>query len=67
MKTLVSQYRRGYVEVVGGCEVVLAVDGSEAVEVLRERKAEIGLVLLDLTMPRMDGWETLEALRELHA
>ena len=48
-----------------GCEVVIASDGSEAVEVLRERRAEILLVLLDLTMPRMDGWETMEALREL--
>ncbi len=46
-----------------GFEVVIARDGAEAVEVFRARSAEIDVVLLDLTMPRMGGLETLEHLR----
>ena len=40
-------------------------DGVEAVEVFRQHLDEIRCVLSDLTMPRMDGWETLAALRKL--
>jgi PAS domain S-box-containing protein len=46
-------------------EVIAACDGHEAVEMFRARKDEINLVLLDLSMPGMDGWETLAQLRSL--
>jgi PAS domain S-box-containing protein len=46
-----------------GFRVILAVDGVEALERYREHRGEISLVILDLTMPRMDGEETLKALR----
>jgi PAS domain S-box-containing protein len=42
-----------------------AKDGVEAVDVFREHKDEIRCVLCDLTMPRLDGWGTLAALRKL--
>jgi CheY-like chemotaxis protein len=42
-----------------------AKDGVEAIEVFRQHKDEIHLVMCDLSMPRMDGWETLAALRAL--
>jgi PAS domain S-box-containing protein len=48
-----------------GYSVLEAKDGGEALEVFRQRREEIRLVLCDLTMPRMDGWETLTALRKL--
>ena len=48
-----------------GFAVLVAKDGEEAVELFRQRQAEICLVLSDLTMPRMDGWETMAALRQL--
>jgi CheY-like chemotaxis protein len=48
-----------------GFEVVVARDGVEAVDVFRARSAEIDVVLLDLTMPRMSGLETLEQLRRI--
>jgi PAS domain S-box-containing protein len=46
-------------------EVVATASGQEAVAALREHGKGICLVVLDLCMPGMDGWETLEALRAL--
>jgi two-component system, cell cycle sensor histidine kinase and response regulator CckA len=48
-----------------GFSVLQARDGLDAVEVFRHHGDEIRLVLCDLTMPRMSGWETLTALRTL--
>jgi len=48
-----------------GFEVIVARDGLEAVDAFRARSAEIDVVLLDLTMPRMNGLETLEQLRRI--
>jgi PAS domain S-box-containing protein len=50
-----------------GYEVLTAADGVEALEVFRDHRDGIRCVLLDLSMPRMDGWETLTALRSLRA
>jgi CheY-like chemotaxis protein len=48
-----------------GLKVFEAEDGAAAVELFRQRGPEIRFVLCDLTMPTMDGWETLTALRHL--
>jgi CheY-like chemotaxis protein len=40
-----------------------AASGREALGVFGEHRAQIGCVLLDLTMPVMDGLETMRALR----
>jgi CheY-like chemotaxis protein len=49
-----------------GYTVVLeAKDGVEAMEVFQQHQDKICFVLSDLTMPRMNGWETLSALRKL--
>jgi two-component system, cell cycle sensor histidine kinase and response regulator CckA len=48
-----------------GFTVFTAKDGVEAVEVFLQHQDEIRCVLCDLTMPRMNGWETLAALRAL--
>ncbi len=48
-----------------GFAVLTAVDGVDAVEVFQQHRDEIDCVLSDLTMPRMNGWETLTALRKL--
>jgi CheY-like chemotaxis protein len=48
-----------------GFTVMAAKDGIEAVEMFRQRQERIRFVLCDLTMPRMNGWETLTALRKL--
>jgi DNA-binding response OmpR family regulator len=48
-----------------GCRVVEAEDGVEALDVVERSDALPDLVILDLTMPRMDGEETLRRLRAL--
>jgi CheY-like chemotaxis protein len=47
-----------------GYRVITAVDGAQALEVYAREAADIDLVLLDLTMPIMDGVETLHELRK---
>jgi CheY-like chemotaxis protein len=48
-----------------GYPVTLAGDGREALDVLGNATATPGLILLDLMMPRMNGWQFLEALKDL--
>lgn len=45
-----------------GFSVVLASDGVEGVEAFREHATQLRCVLLDLTMPRMDGFEAHAAM-----
>lgn len=46
-----------------GFDVLTARDGLEAVEVFQERRGEIDVVVLDRTMPRLDGREAFAILR----
>jgi PAS domain S-box-containing protein len=46
-----------------GFEVAVAASGAEAVDIVREAPERIACVLLDLTMPQLDGEETLVRLR----
>ena len=48
-----------------GFDVLAAEDGVEGMQLFREHQKAIRVVLCDLTMPRMNGWETLAALRKL--
>jgi CheY-like chemotaxis protein len=48
-----------------GYTVIEAKDGNEGLERFKQHQDEIRCVLSDLTMPRMDGWETIAALRKL--
>jgi CheY-like chemotaxis protein len=47
---------RGVLEEEGYLTIVTS-NGEEALACLREGSIRIGLVLLDLLMPKMDGWE----------
>lgn len=57
MRTL---YRRSLQA--AGFDVIVAEDGPDGLQKLRE-DPQIGLVLLDLNMPRMDGWGFREVQR----
>ena len=46
-----------------GYEVVLSVDGIDALDVLRSGDAIIDLVIADVEMPRMDGFGLLQAIK----
>ena len=47
-------------------EVVLATNGEEAIRVLRDEQHDIDLVLTDLRMPVMDGFELIAWLMQHH-
>ena len=52
--------RRGY-------EIVAVEDGREALDHLRSERAKPALILLDMTMPTMSGWEFLQEQAKLPA
>lgn len=48
---------------VKGFSVIEAGDGEEAVDLFFEQK-DIALIILDVMMPKMDGWETCRTIRK---
>lgn len=46
------------------CEIIEAGNGVEAIEILERRRHELSLVLLDIVMPRMDGFEVLAVMNK---
>jgi signal transduction histidine kinase/CheY-like chemotaxis protein len=48
-----------------GFQVLPAEDGRQALDLFRRENAQIDLVLLDLTIPRLSGLETLAQLRRV--
>lgn len=58
MRKLISDFLK-----IKGYETVEASDGEEAIDVFFADK-EIALIILDVMMPKMDGWEVLKTVRE---
>ncbi|MFH2092338.1 MAG: transporter substrate-binding domain-containing protein [Pseudomonadota bacterium] len=48
-----------------GFSVIAAADGTQALNLFRQRQDEISCVITDLTMPGMDGWELISGLRRI--
>ena len=42
-----------------------AADGEEALKVFQDNEAKIKLVLLDVMMPKLDGWSVLRQIRQI--
>jgi len=47
-----------------GYRVLVATDGIEAVEIFLRHKDEISVVVLDLGLPKLNGWEALQRMRK---
>ncbi|MBU1144335.1 MAG: response regulator transcription factor [Firmicutes bacterium] len=47
-----------------GYKVIEAEDGEQAIDLLFDSKTKIDLVILDVMMPKYDGWFVLERIRE---
>ena len=41
-------------------------DGQDAIEFYRENHSKVDLVLLDIVMPRVDGWDAFDAMRKIN-
>jgi len=50
-----------------GVQVVTADNGANAVQIFRQHADEIALVLMDLTMPEMDGEQAFHAIRAIRS
>jgi len=48
-----------------GIEVIVATNGAEGIAFYQEQMADINLVILDLSMPGMNGKETFQQLRRI--
>jgi CheY-like chemotaxis protein len=46
-----------------GLEVLEAADGTQGLEIARAQRPDV--ILLDVLMPRLDGWQTLRTLKNL--
>ena len=45
-------------------KVIEAGDGEEALNIFNEKKEKIDLILLDVMMPKLDGWSVLRQIRQ---
>ena len=49
---------------VNGYEILEAEDGEKAIEVFEKYKNNINIILLDVMMPKLDGWSVLRQIRQ---
>ncbi len=47
-----------------GYSILEAEDGEKGLEVYEENKNKISLILLDVMMPKLDGWSVLRQIRQ---
>ncbi len=47
-----------------GFSILEAEDGEKALEVFEENRNKISLILLDVMMPKLDGWSVLRQIRQ---
>ena len=49
-----------------GYHILEAEDGEKALEVYEENQSKIMLILLDVMMPKLDGWSVLRQIRQIN-
>ena len=59
MRTLIKDFlvKKDY-------QVIEAKDGEEALQIFNEKQENINLILLDVMMPKLDGWSVLRQIRQ---
>ena len=50
--------------IASGFNILEAEDGEQALEVFEKEKNRINLILLDVMMPKLDGWSVLRQIRQ---
>ncbi|GFO67057.1 hypothetical protein GMLC_06360 [Geomonas limicola] len=50
-----------------GYQVIEAVDGADGIKTFRERGVAIDMLVLDVIMPRKNGWEAFNEIRKLRS
>lgn len=60
MRTLIKDFL-----VVKDFKIIEAADGEEAIDIFEEKKDSIDLVILDVMMPKVDGWAVLRKIRQM--
>lgn len=50
--------------IASGFSILEAEDGEQALEVFEKEKSRINLILLDVMMPKLDGWSVLRQIRQ---
>ena len=48
-----------------GYSILEAADGEEALQLFEENQNKISLILLDVMMPKLDGWSVLRQIRQI--
>ena len=59
MRTLIKDFL-----VIKGFKIIEAADGEEALDIFEQRNGSIDLVILDIMMPKIDGWAVLRKIRQ---
>ena len=61
--------RNSLQSVLGSCgySVLEAADGEDAVKIFRENAGRVDLVIIDMIMPKKNGWEALQEIRMIKA
>ena len=47
-----------------GYSILEAEDGEKALKIFEENQSKINLILLDVMMPKLDGWSVLRQIRQ---
>ena len=47
-----------------GYKTIEAEDGEKAIEIFEQNQGKIGIILLDVMMPKLDGWSVLRKIRQ---
>ena len=60
MRTLIRDFL-----IIKNFKIIEAADGQEAIDIFEEKKDQIDLILLDVMMPKVDGWTVLRKIRQV--